>query len=306
MAAISPMLAKEFDPKKLAKWQSVYLQPKLDGMRTIYDGEGGLWTRTGKPIVSMPKLLEQIINIFGAQPTDGELYTHDSSFQKIIKSARRTVNIEENEEICYHVYDLPVDELTFAERYHHLNSGYRAYIAKRWYKEHLEIPMRIKIVDTVITSYRKKEELAIHELSGYEGTMARNGAGLYKFGKRSSDLLKIKTFKDAEFEVVGVEQFLSYDKDIVPEGTPGSKRYSDGTCYKDINPIPLDKLGALVLKTESGATVRSGSGFDDEERVEYWKNPPIGKLATIKFQQWTDGDNPVPRFPIFKCIRDFE
>jgi DNA ligase-1 len=39
--------------------------------------------------------------------------------------------------------------------------------------------------------------------AGYEGAIVRNGKGLYREGYRSPDLLKVKTFSDDEFTIVG-------------------------------------------------------------------------------------------------------
>ena len=38
---------------------------------------------------------------------------------------------------------------------------------------------------------------------GYEGAIIRTGHGLYQFGYRSHDLLKVKAFKDNEYKIVG-------------------------------------------------------------------------------------------------------
>lgn len=84
---------------------------------------------------------------------------------------------------------------------------------------------------------------------------------------RSSTLLKIKTFYDAEAEVTGY--------------VPGKGKYKSIT-------------GALKCKMASGKTFSVGSGMSDAQRN---KPPKVGTIITYRFQELTrDG---VPRFPTF-------
>ena len=42
-------------------------------------------------------------------------------------------------------------------------------------------------------------------------------------------------------------------------------------------------LGGFVVRSSDGIiNVRVGSGFKDDERVEFWKNPPIGQFVEIE------------------------
>lgn len=296
---MKPMLAKPFK----AVWLRfpIYLQPKLDGMRAIWTGEK-LLSRTGKEIKGVPSLVEFLKVNYSDFPLDGELYNHEKTFQEQISSVRRTVNIEEDLSIQYHVYDIPVENVTFEER-------------NKLLKARLQETDRLKLVRTTKLLSTKKlvdgveqpiteQQLNRFESEGYEGTMVRNAGGLYQRGKRTSDLMKVKTFQDAEFPIVGVYQLTRKEKIVVPAHTPGAIEHSDGVWKKDGVETPVEMIGGLVLQLSDGRTFESGSGYDDVTRTEFWKNPPIGKLATIKYQELTDGG--VPRFPIFKAIRDYE
>lgn len=288
------MLAKTFNSKWLQP--DGYIQPKLDGVRMVWTGYEAM-SRRGKPINGVPSLIAILEKYFKGIPLDGELYAHGKSFQKTVGSIRRSKNIEEDIEIGYHVYDMPLPKLSFEERYNMLFSA----ISKA--KENGLT--RVHLVETVnVIGTLPESELNIFEKDGYEGTMWRSSNGLYKFGKRSSDLLKIKSMMEDEFEIVGLKEELTHEKIIVPEGTPGAMKYADGTWYKNGDSYPAGTCGALIVKVAEGVTVDVGSGMDDATKQEHWNNPPIGKMLTVKYQERTDDGS--LRFPIYKAIRDYE
>ena len=110
----------------------------------------------------------------------------------------------------------------------------------------------------------------------YEGQILRVLNSKYE-NKRSSGLLKHKTFFDKEFII----------KDVI-EGIGKLQ----------------GKVGALVFEID-GKQFNSSVNGDHEylERLFKSKNL-IGKQATIKYFELTsDG---VPRFPKVLCVRDFE
>ena len=139
---------------------------------------------------------------------------------------------------------------------------------------------------------------------GYEGTMLRNGAAVYKFAHRSSDLLKVKNSMEQEFEIVGVTEKINYEKPLVAEGTPGAQRHTNGTFYLNGNPRPAGVVGAISCVTATGEHFDVGSGLSDAERKHYWENRPIGKLCTVRFQELSLRS--IPRFPTFRAVRDYE
>lgn len=296
---IKPMLAKPFNKK----WMKgdIYLQPKLDGMRAVWDGEK-LYSRRGKEIKGVPTLVEYLREHYHDFPLDGELYNHNKTFQEQISSVRKTVNIDEDLTIEYHVYDIPVEDLPFRTR--------QARLRSRVESTDPEQTSRLKLVETHWIPEKAIEHYAPlynpYEADGYEGTMVRNATGLYKFGKRSSDLMKAKSFIDEEFPCIGCNQLTRKEKIIVPEGTPGSLPYADGTWYKDGEETPDEMVGDLIVELPDGNTCKVGTGYTEEQRRDFWKEPPIGKLLTIKFQGYTDPDKDgyvSLRFPIFKGIR---
>lgn len=292
---LEPMLAKEYD----SKWVSggFYLQPKLNGHRIVWDGSK-LWTRQGKPVVSVPGLVDQLSVHFKDTPVDGELYSHGMSFQNITKIGRKTVNIADDENLCMYIYDLPLLNLEFKHRWNKLTIDYCDVFKQA---------SRLKLVQCVyypsLTKEHNENFQSLNIFSKeYEGTMLRNENGLYKFGKRSSDLLKIKKFHDTEATIVGVTQLNTFDKILVPANTPGSRKKSDGTYVKNGVATPQPMIGALVCILENGTKFEIGSGFTHDERKEYWNNPPIDKIVTFQYQELSpDG---VPLFPSFLRMKE--
>ena len=110
----------------------------------------------------------------------------------------------------------------------------------------------------------------VRRQDGGEGLMLRQPGSRYESG-RSSTLLKVKTFHDAEARVL--------------EHLPGSGRHRG-------------RLGALLVELPSGTQFSVGTGFTDAQRGD---PPPVGSHITFRYQELTDGG--VPRFPSFVRTR---
>jgi len=218
------------------------------------------------------KNLNHLKQLFVDMPTDvafdGELYVDGYKFEVI--NSWITKNRPETKNLCFHAYDLiDLTNPSFKYRYEKLlrllpQSDY------------------IKVVNTVVVHDEEQIMQARDQYinDGYEGGMFRNAAGLYKPGHKSYDLLKLKVFEDAEFEIVG-----SYD--------------GVGRAEGEIN---------FVCKLPNGNTVDVPMMGDKETLKEMWldREKYIGKMLTVQFQGWTDPAPPkLPclRFPKGKGIR---
>ena len=96
--------------------------------------------------------------------------------------------------------------------------------------------------------------------------------------KRSSHLLKIKTFQSDEFEIVDLE---------------------DGRGK-------MEGAAIMVCKSAKGDEFRCKMAGSIDRLKELFadKDALIGKKLTVKFQNTTDRG--VPRFPVGVAIRDYE
>jgi DNA ligase-1 len=115
-----------------------------------------------------------------------------------------------------------------------------------------------------------KKELARVEAIGGEGLMLREPGSRYAVG-RSSTLLKVKTFHDAEA--------------IVLAHQPGKGKHKG-------------RMGALNVQLPDGTEFSIGTGFSDKQRDS---PPAIGSTVTFRYQELTDAG--VPRFPSFVAVR---
>ena len=112
---------------------------------------------------------------------------------------------------------------------------------------------------------------------GYEGAIIHNIDGLYEFGFRSNDLIKLKSFMDSEYKIVGVVEATGRD----------------------------EETAVFVCECEAGQFNVKPMGTR-ELRADYFKNRKklIGKMVTVKYQELSDDG--IPRFPSAISIRDYE
>lgn len=287
-----PMLAHSFEKKKHKVEYPVFLQPKLDGVRCLarvigFNDDGTsivqLLTRAGKQW-DIPHLALEISELLpqGDMVLDGEIYIHGKTFQEIVKLVKKAR--PESKDLEYHIYDVPVvihddgdtevedSEQPFVDRLQSL-------VQLESEIEHNKLT-HLK----VITTYEVNDEESVYELQsqmlekGYEGAIVRTLTGVYKFGYRSSDLLKVKTFLDDEYEIIGFHS--------------GIGKFE--TCV----------IWELITKNNQSFNCVPRGTFG--ERREWLRNGDqhVGQFLKVKyFELTTDG---IPRFPVGIGVRLLE
>lgn len=251
----------------------VFMQRKLNGVRCIarwVNGKVVLSSRAGKPWHidhirdEMRCLLPQEVAF------DGELYIHRVPLQTITSLARDYR--EESHELRYYVYDCVHLEKPLTPQYDRLLmlANLLEEIPEGW---------KTKLVDSVHTSIPKLAEFEREYVKkGYEGIMIRDPAAPYRWGVRSPGLLKYKSFFDAEFTVLDVE-----------EGKGKFEKCAVFVCKNDKN----DETFSVSPKV------------DTPTKKLMWKNRKmyIGKKYTVRFYDRYE-DTLLPQFPVGIAFRD--
>jgi DNA ligase-1 len=272
---VNPMLAHKYrDHSEKIKFEC-FGQPKFDGCRMvaiINNGKCTLWSRTRKPIKSLPHIQKELEKLFSDQNIilDGEAYNHEykDKFETLISAIRKDEPHENSEIIQYHIYDLVSDE-SFKYRNDFLQN---------------KLPPKNKFIKKVETILINDETEVLNYYKdcmsrGYEGCMLRNSESSYEF-KRSYHLQKVKQFDDHEFNIVDVEE--------------GSGRLRG-------------HVGAFICEMPNGTQFRAKMSGDTKKLKEYFENHKLwkNKKLTCQFQGFTNKEN-VPRFPVGLRIREDE
>ena len=196
-----PMLAHKFTDHKGKVSFPAYIQPKLNGMRMLFDGENG-WSRGNKEVI--PEVIEHLKFDTGGVILDGELMLPNNQLLQESMKAIKKYRPELSPQLLYHVYDVVDAELPYAMR-HQLILDICA-----------NAPPNVKIVKTVRADDESQvshlHNLFVHD--GYEGTMIRDEAMGYETGKRSYSLLKLKDFIDSEYKILDVVDGDGSDKGL--------------------------------------------------------------------------------------------
>ena len=288
-------LANKYDEKTKKKvdfkkdvW---YVSRKLDGVRCLIvvdeKGKARSYSRAGKQFHTL-SLVEKEIESLGFKNVvyDGEMCIVDNDnnedFQSIMKEINRKNHTIENG--LFQAFDY-IPYRMFSKGYGGFGTfTQRIYTLRKILSESKLNHVRF-LEQIPLTSFEDLDKLANNASSkGWEGLMIRKN-DLYK-GKRSNDILKIKTFHDDEYKV----EELNF----------GPFRH-----IKEGKEIEEDMLTNVTIK-HKGNTVSVGSGFTIDQRKSFYKTPTkiLGKFITVQYfeeSQNQNGDFSL-RFPVIKAI----
>ena len=273
-----------------------YVSRKLDGVRclAITDGDGNckLYSRMGKEFTTLNKVKEAIeatgiINhVF-----DGEICLMDENgdedFQGVMKQLRRKDHQIENP--IFMMFDM-LHKSEFNNEKGDTSLTKRLHTLRSWILNNLDNPM-IRSKNDILRytdQYLIRDEDHFkfwHEVEckdSWEGLMLRKDVG-YE-GKRSKNLLKVKSFHDAEYEVLG------WDVD-------------QHEVVRDGKSVSMTMLSQVWID-HKGYIVKVGSGFTQEQRLEYMDGSIVGKQITVQYFEETHNDKGgiSLRFPTVKHI----
>tara|TARA_R110002110_G_scaffold3043_2_gene15442 strand:- start:494 stop:1336 length:843 start_codon:yes stop_codon:yes gene_type:complete len=239
--------------------ENYWISEKLDGVRAYWNGRAFL-SRNGN-VYPAP---DWFVADFPDVSLDGELWMGRQRFAELSGAVRKRVPVHgEWRDIRFHVFDMP-GLGPFYERYKQLQA-----LVKKADSRHL------KLVEQKPASSHSALMADLDRVvaKGGEGLMLKRRDSRYKAG-RSDDLLKVKTYEDAEAVVV--------------EHLAGKGRLQG-------------MMGALQVELPNGRRFRIGTGFSDELRA---RPPAPGTRITFKYYGLTATG--LPRFASFLRVRDDE
>ena len=291
-------LAQTYEPK-LASFgegygETWYASRKLDGVRclAVVDemGECTLYSRMGKEFTTLNKIkyaieATGIINyVF-----DGEICLLDKDgnedFQSVMKELRRKDHQIENP--TFMIFDM-IHKTEFDKGKSTDILSERLHTLRTWLGPRYDTKETLRYLDqAVITDERHFDIWAqMAKDNDWEGFMLRKDTE-YE-GKRSKNLLKVKSFFDAEYEVLG------FDVD-------------QHEVVRDGKSVSMTMLSQVWIE-HKGHLVKVGSGFSQEQRLEYMDGSIVGKLITVQYFEETNNDKGgiSLRFPTVKHIYENE
>lgn len=201
---ILPMLAQKYKT-----FRRGYVQPKLDGMRCIARATG-LFSRQGKPIESVPHIIEALAPFFEQFPDailDGELYNHElkDQFEQLMSLCRKAGKhltpeiLEQTRVVQYHVYDYPSAPGGFGIRWSQLDDdvmSVRDFPAGVIFPVHTVHCGSSQLFDDLFERWLD---------DGYEGGIWRCPDGEYVFDGRPAFLQKRTLKLKEEFDFIELE-----------------------------------------------------------------------------------------------------
>ena len=270
-----PMLAHRYNEKKGDIKFPCFVQPKLDGVRCVVVGNK-LYSRNGNRFPVLPHI-ENELKLYNKNNLilDGELFTDDINFEKIVGLVKKYKKSEEDEKnslkIYLNVFDYIDSKLPFNKRLINLNQFFEKNKNMKYIKQVKteECPQE-KNIEEFLEKYTKEK---------YEGLIIRNKSGLYEENTRSVHLQKLKKFIDEEFEIID---------------------YTTPDQGKEVGCV------IWICRTKEGKqfSVRPSGNYQERKKLYREAKKYIGKMLTIRYQELTNGH--VPRFPVGVTIRDYE
>jgi DNA ligase-1 len=271
------------------------IEVKLDGVRVITivhpDGRVDQFSRNGKELVNFPHIKKQFAsianNLLEPWVFDGEIMS--SSFQDLMKQVHRKSDVNANDAVL-HLFDC-IPLCHFEQGQWNATQEFRSNHLKVFIEKYQNELTNVTMVGQELVDlnsnagqqkYKEINALAIE--GGYEGIMIKDPEAPYEC-KRSYAWLKLKPFIEVSLEVQGVE-----------EGTGRNE----------------GRLGALICSGYDGGKfiqVNCGSGFTDNDRIDYWTNRDslLGAVVEVRADAITqnqDGTYSL-RFPRFLRFRGF-
>lgn len=274
------MLANKYFDKPERVKGNFTLTEKLDGFRLatiIHNDKIEFYSRQGQLVEGLIEVEEDMkefckVNKIHNAFFDGELVavnceelSSDENYKIVTKTAR-SKGIKRG--LKYNIFDTLRYEDFVSQKCD------TEYYKRRWLLNELSKNVNLTYINILPVLYNGSDKDMIMEYlnkareNHKEGIMINLDNGVYEF-KRSNSLLKVKVMQDADLRIVDIY-----------EGTGKNK----------------GKLGGIIVEFIYENHIyrcECGSGFSDDERIEYWNNPEkiLNKIATIQYFEISKNDD---------------
>lgn len=263
------MLCSQFEQKLVDKVQyPALVQTKMDGMRfnaIVRNGTVEYRSRNGKEIQLLGNLDADFIAMAGDIDCvfDGELLVAGESGvldrqtgNGILNKANKgTISAKEASMVRATVWDV-IPYLYFIEGECPTPYGTRMESLSILFQKHS--PAKVSLVQSWEVENYDTAKALFEELlqRGEEGIILKDKRGIWE-NKRAKHQIKFKGELECDLKIVGVEE--------------GTGKYAG-------------MLGAVLCESCDGIVqVRVGSGFNDEQRKNLWKENLVDKIVAVKY-----------------------
>jgi len=267
------MLCSPFEQKLVDKIQfPAYAQMKMDGMRfnaIVRDGKVEFRSRNGKQILLLGNLEAEFAALAGSIDCvfDGELlvmFEDDHQFADrqtgngiLNKANKGTISAKEAALVHATVWDL-IPYVQFIDGYCQTPYSKRYSTLQAIVSKQAARDKKIwNVTSTIVETLEEAQEIFQGYLAeGFEGIILKDGAGVWE-DKRSKTQIKFKGELECDLKIVAVEE-------------------GKGKA--------VGMLGAIICESADGIVkVNVGSGFNDAQRKQYWKENLVDKIVAVKY-----------------------
>ena len=267
------MLCSGFEQKLVDKIKyPAYAQLKMDGMRfnaIVRDGKVEFRSRNGKEILLLGNLEKEFAALAGDVDCvfDGELlvmFEGDHQFADrqtgngiLNKANKGTISAKEASLVHATVWDV-IPYAYFTDGYCPTPYSKRFSSLEVLTLKQKSEGKKIWLVTSDIVQNLDEAQVLFegYLTSGLEGIILKDGSGVWE-DKRSKTQIKFKGELECDLKIVAVEE-------------------GKGKA--------VGMLGAIVCESADGIVkVNVGSGFNDAQRKQYWKENLVDKIVAVKY-----------------------
>jgi hypothetical protein len=267
------MLCSPFEQKLVDKIKfPAYAQMKMDGMRfnaIVRDGKVEFRSRNGKQILLLGNLEAEFAALAGNVDCvfDGELLVMDDMTMQFAdrqtgngilnKANKGTISAEDAAKVHATVWDL-IPYVAFVDGYCLTPYSKRFSTLEQIVNKQSSKGKKIwTVTSTIVETLEQAQDIFQGYLAdGYEGIILKDGSGEWE-DKRSKTQIKFKGELECDLKIVAVEE-------------------GKGKA--------VGMLGAIICESADGIVkVNVGSGFNDAQRKQYWKENLVDKIVAVKY-----------------------